>query len=440
MCNKRWIRMLAVLVLAILLAGPFTAGVFTPALGVSTIRIIGDPIYDAASGKLTFNYEWWSEPSELFIDNVSYGRLYPNDSGKGSIDAPVKLSSGSHTIRLVGPGTIHLSTAIHVSDVPVVSPKPTVTPKPTAAPQPSKVTILYKQQQVKTIIVNVNNTVPLTVQLVPGNASTKLKWSSGKRSVAKVSSSGVVTGIKEGTTKITVKTSNNIKATVTVKVVDPSKPTSVTINQGKKMTLIVGEIKTLTYTLKPSTAKTKCKWSSSKSSVVKVNQNGVVQARKAGKAKITVKTANSKKAIITITVRKEAQPKSIVDLTQYLRTDINRAAAILKGTLISNSANASSYQCKMNGGLFEIVSRSDINRGFVSNINTSSKGLSLYRVHPGMTYKAARSALLQQGFKLASTEKSGSTTFYIFSLNDRDKIRLSVSSSKVKNVQAVAHK
>ena len=49
-------------------------------------------------------------------------------------------------------------------------------------------------------------------------ASGKVKWTSGKKSVATVSSKGVVTGKKKGTVKITVKSgSKSVKVTVKVK-------------------------------------------------------------------------------------------------------------------------------------------------------------------------------------------------------------------------------
>ena len=50
------------------------------------------------------------------------------------------------------------------------------------------------------------------------NGKPKLAWTSSKKSVATVSSKGVVTAKKKGTAKITVKTLNGKKASVTITV------------------------------------------------------------------------------------------------------------------------------------------------------------------------------------------------------------------------------
>ena len=56
--------------------------------------------------------------------------------------------------------------------------------------------------------VNVGESITLTATLDPSNATTTFTWSSDDTSIATVSSSGVVTGVKVGSTKVRVKTSN----------------------------------------------------------------------------------------------------------------------------------------------------------------------------------------------------------------------------------------
>jgi len=70
--------------------------------------------------------------------------------------------------------------------------------------------------------VNVGETITLTPTLTPADANTTLEWSSDDTSIAKVSQSGVVMGLKAGTAIITVKTSNGLTAECFVKVEDPS--------------------------------------------------------------------------------------------------------------------------------------------------------------------------------------------------------------------------
>lgn len=70
----------------------------------------------------------------------------------------------------------------------------------------------------KTATLIVGQTLQLTARVHPTGAQTKLTWKSSKPSVAKVSKSGLVKALGEGTAKITVTTDNRKKATVTVTV------------------------------------------------------------------------------------------------------------------------------------------------------------------------------------------------------------------------------
>ena len=123
-------------------------------------------------------------------------------------------------------------------------------------------------------------------------------WSVKDKKVAKVTKDGKITGVKAGTTTVTVKTHNGKKATLTVKVLEA--PDSITLSSNKR-TLHVGDMIMLMPTLPKKTA-SKITWSSDKKSVVSVDADGVVKALKKGKAKITAKTFNGKKAVCTVTV------------------------------------------------------------------------------------------------------------------------------------------
>ena len=82
-------------------------------------------------------------------------------------------------------------------------------------------------------------------------------------------------------------------------------PTAVAISasQGNVYYLGMGPSQ-LNVVLDPAGAQTTLKWKSSKKKVVKVDANGVITPRKAGKAKITVTTGNKKKSSIKVTVLK----------------------------------------------------------------------------------------------------------------------------------------
>ena len=77
--------------------------------------------------------------------------------------------------------------------------------------------------------------------------------------------------------------------------------TSVSIAEGSSATLYVGHTKQLTAVQTPSNAETTVKWTSSSSSVA-VSKTGLLTPKRAGKAVITVRTENGKKARITVKV------------------------------------------------------------------------------------------------------------------------------------------
>ena len=128
-------------------------------------------------------------------------------------------------------------------------------------------------------------------------------FTSSKTNVASIDSRGWITTYAEGTTKITVTTTNKkVKATLKLKVVDPYKPSKIYINQGKNATLYLRQTIQLTTRLEPVSAKADLTWTSSKPAVATVDGNGRVTAQGEGTAKITVKTHNGKKATFKVKV------------------------------------------------------------------------------------------------------------------------------------------
>ena len=65
----------------------------------------------------------------------------------------------------------------------------------------------------------VGKTLTLKATLTPAKATTKLTWSSSDTKVATVDKNGKVKAVKKGTATITVKTSNNKKATCKITVI-----------------------------------------------------------------------------------------------------------------------------------------------------------------------------------------------------------------------------
>ena len=140
----------------------------------------------------------------------------------------------------------------------------------------------------------------------------KLTYKSSNKSVATVSSKGVVTGKKPGSVKITVTAKKSkyktVKKTVTVKIVKGSQ-TITASNQS----LVIGQNKKI-----GATAKTKLSYKSSNSKVVTVSKSGSLKATGIGTAKITITATGNgsyKKASRTITVTVTKKNETVVSPT-----------------------------------------------------------------------------------------------------------------------------
>lgn len=131
----------------------------------------------------------------------------------------------------------------------------------------------------------------------------ELQWSSSDKSVARVSSSGKVTGVENGS------------ATVTVKIKGTDKSASVKISVGKRVekitvdkteiTLKTGETYKPEVKISPSDAANKTvRFSVSDKKVVKTDSKGQITALAEGTAKVTVKASDGsgKKTVITVNV------------------------------------------------------------------------------------------------------------------------------------------
>ncbi len=146
------------------------------------------------------------------------------------------------------------------------------------------------------VTLNAGKTTTLKATVKPDMATDKsVKWSSSNPSVAKVSSTGVVTAVAPGKATITCKT-NHKGFTATCKVtVNKVAVESVTLDR-KSAELLVGATLTLKHTVSPSYASNKeIIWRSFNPEIATVNQNGVVTALKAGTALITCSSVENQK-------------------------------------------------------------------------------------------------------------------------------------------------
>ncbi|MBP1040016.1 Ig domain-containing protein [Vagococcus sp. BWB3-3] len=157
----------------------------------------------------------------------------------------------------------------------------------------------------KTLAAELGNTYQLSATVTPSDATnSKITWKSGDTSIAKVSQTGLVTPVKEGSVAIIAEASDGSKiydyCQVTIKkgLIHPTKvaisPSSRTIKAGDKY-----ELKA---TVTPSTVSIKTvEWSSSDPDVADVT-NGIVYGKTAGTTTITAKSYNGIVGTATINV------------------------------------------------------------------------------------------------------------------------------------------
>lgn len=170
--------------------------------------------------------------------------------------------------------------------------------------------------------VAVDKTVDLTATVKPTDATNKtVTWSSSNTSIATVSDSGVVKGVKAGTATITAKANDNSgkSATCTITVTGSSSTvnvTGVTLNKAA-LSLVEGNSEQLTATIAPANASNKnVSWTSSDTKVATVDLNGKVTAVKNGNATITVKTNDGgKTAQCTVTVNTKPESGGTINVT-----------------------------------------------------------------------------------------------------------------------------
>ena len=100
--------------------------------------------------------------------------------------------------------------------------------------------------------------------------------------------------------------------------------------------MCMGASQQLTVNIKPAGASKKVTWSSSKPSVASVSSDGLITAKKNGKAVITVKSNNGKKATCTVTVTKAARRALLIGQSNYLSGKLNgpeNDLAVMKSVL-----------------------------------------------------------------------------------------------------------
>ena len=208
------------------------------------------------------------------------------------------------------------------------------------------------------------DTQTLTATVTPSNATDKsVTWSSSNTSVATVSSSGVVTAKAAGTATITATTNDGAKkatCTVTVKAATVS-VTGVSLDN-TSLSMTVGNTQTLTATVSPTNASDKSvTWSSNNASVATVSTSGVITAKSAGIATITVTTNDgAKKATCAVTVKAATVPVTGVSLDKTSLSMMVGDTQTLTATITPSNATDKSVTWSSSNSSVATVSSSGL--------------------------------------------------------------------------------
>lgn len=144
----------------------------------------------------------------------------------------------------------------------------------------------------------------------------------------------VITAVSPGTVNIVAKSQNGIYAKCKL-TVTPPECTEISIPTIKEMN--VGTTWTVTPYVTPSDAQPTLSWKTTDSNVAAVSQAGVVTAKKAGVATITVTTDNGKSASCIVTVKDPNPLPTAVSMETEISLDVNQTYT-LNPTLTPSNA------------------------------------------------------------------------------------------------------
>lgn len=233
---------------------------------------------------LTMVVDGSDDDKELLDKNISYSYE--------SSDPTVATVSEDGTVKALKNGPTTITTTVTAGGT-----QKTASYKVTVKPAEQHATALnVKETNIK---VAIKKTAQITASLTPADSVDTITYTPKDAKIATVDKNGKVTGVKPGTTQITV-SANGLTKVVNVTVTSPA--TSIKIKGKAKRTLKKGKKITLKATVKPSNSTDKITWKSSKTKVATVSKKGVVKAKKKGKTVITA-IAGKKKAKVTITVK-----------------------------------------------------------------------------------------------------------------------------------------
>jgi uncharacterized protein YjdB len=251
----------------------------------------------------------------------------------------------------------------------------------TVSPSSYPVTGLSLNKLSTGILVGATETLIATV--APDNATNKnVNWNSSAPTIATVSSSGVVSGVAEGTAIITATTVDQNKTATCIVTISARALAVTSVSLNKSNTgLLIGGTETLIATVLPLTATNQnVTWKSSDDTIATV-ANGIVSGVAAGTAIITA-TTNDQNKTATCTVRVSATTVSVTSV--YIRTSTSLAAGnyeTLACTINPNTATNQNVTWTSSAPAIATVSET----GVVSGVSPGSATITVSTEDGGKT-------------------------------------------------------
>ena len=286
------------------------------------------------------------------------------------------------------------------------------------------------------ISVRIGNTYQLTSTISPSDATDKsITWTTDDTSIASVSKTGLVKGLKKGVAKITATASNGKSASCTVNVI--KSVTGVQLNKSEA-TVYTGKTFALTANVLPEDANNRnVSWSSSDTAIAKVSSAGVVTGVKAGTAVITAKTADgSFTAKCTVTVKQEVKSVTLSKTALSLKTN---DVTTLKATIAPTDATDKTVKWESSDSAIVTVDKS-------GNVKAIKRGNAIITATATNGVKAECTVKVIQPVTSISIDKAAHTIYTgnAFSLNcevlpkdaDNRKVSWSTSDSAIAKVTA----
>ena len=188
----------------------------------------------------------------------------------------------SGAVKAVQPGSATVRVSTHVEGVYADH---------TILVKPSPTSISFDAES---YTVNIDETLQLSPILKPDDCYAELSYSIARAGFFTVDESGLVTPIMRGSTTVTVKTHNGLKATVEIRVVDPYFPEEIAFKSAPPGYLELGMTYQPQIEVYPETAVAALKWTSSDPKIVSVDaETGLATAMSYGTATITATSARN---------------------------------------------------------------------------------------------------------------------------------------------------